>query len=126
MRVIFAILLALAGGAFLLFIPGFGLSEDPVTQHLNATVPADNNSPAAMDQAETAVEAAIRAAEQSELQADETAVATPDNILPDIKNIDIGTISDIQRATLKRLVETAYGNPDLFRSALSRAKSILQ
>ena len=39
--------------------------------------------------------------------------------------IDEAAISDTQKATLRRLVETAGTNPDLLRQALDQVKAVM-
>ncbi|MFV0383810.1 hypothetical protein [Paracoccus sp. (in: a-proteobacteria)] len=40
--------------------------------------------------------------------------------------IDAATIPDLQKAVLRRLVETAGDNPDLLRAALAHAESVME
>lgn len=154
MRFLFAILLLAIGGVFWFLIPGFGLSDNPSGKATNASPAESRADPPtkgrvaapALDPAEAAVESAIRAV--AEPRDATTASTAPLNIATDIKTviaqikaaitpesfdanraneiINMAMIADIQKATLRRLVETTQANPDLLRSALSRAETAIQ
>lgn len=153
MRIFLVILLIAIAGVFWFFLPGFGLSDDPLTES-PASLPAENAiiQPAGLNkaEAEAAVEDAIRAADRPEVAlteaneslraSDATATEGSGKDVEDVisrirvaaasgnfnqndvdKVIGIETVSRMQKATLKRLVETAGSNPALLDLALTQA-----
>ena len=78
---------------------------------------AANDAAAATDQAATAASAAARI--QSLLTPEGFDAAQVAQI------IDDAAIGEAQKATLKRLIETAGTNPDLLRRALDQVKAVM-
>jgi hypothetical protein len=89
----------------------------PVAQAVQDAAQAANDAAAATDQAATAAVAATRI--QSLLTPEGFDAAQVARI------IDDAALGDAQKATLKRLVETAGSNPDLLRQALDQVKAVM-
>ena len=89
----------------------------PVAQAVQDAAQAANDAAAATDQAATAAVAATRI--QSLLTPEGFDAAQVARI------IDDAALGDAQKATLKRLVETARSNPDLLRQALDQVKAVM-
>ena len=89
----------------------------PVAQAVQDAAQAANDAAAATDQDATAAVAATRI--QSLLTPEGFDAAQVARI------IDDAALGDAQKATLKRLVETARSNPDLLRQALDQVKAVM-
>lgn len=89
----------------------------PVAQAAAEAARAANEAAAATDQAASAAVAATRI--QSLLTPEGFDAAEVGRI------IDAAAISDSQKATLRRLVETAASNPELLRQALDQVKAVM-
>lgn len=94
-----------------------GDTAAPVNQAAQDAARAANDAAAATDQAASAAAAAARI--QSLLTPEGFDAAQVAQI------IDGAAISDTQKATLKRLVETAGTNPALLRQALDQVKAVM-
>lgn len=86
-------------------------------------VPAQAAAEAATDAAAATDQAASAAVTATQIQA----LLTPEGFDADriARIIDTAAISDTQKATLRRLVETAGSDPDLLRQALDQVKAVM-